>query len=499
MFNVNELIKDRKVKISEKQCGRLKNFYNKDIMEKDYIPQAKFIHELENIIKRIDNLSEQIEKQNFENKETSNDLIYNEIVKKIDNLSLEIDDLIALSKDEKVPAKKIFNDALNIKNKISELSKEIDDSNLTNDENKRLHSKLEGLKDFDSVYKAALKIMVSPKKKEDEVATSTITNVETQTDAFPEIIEKDSEEKVEEKPIKKEKKALDDLTVFMTYTDYKKAYFYNYYLAKQEQFSLDEVAEILASDKKLRTLLSEVEFQEKRDSQIYAKEIAEVKRLNNETIDNLNKEHALDKKKFQDSIQHELDNRQAKLDDARSKNRIINSKLRVYDVLTKNIKSISLEMNGIGKIDDEIKKADEKIAGIDERALARETEKSNNDVLGQDFESQQPTLSQDSAESEVKEITEEKPLDQVIFADNGGSGLTDESKNQNPIQEKESTLEKSKEDEGQELLSELSAPKVVEPIKTEMPTLQHEWKNGSPIIFSEMPTTSTDLEKVKVR
>lgn len=178
--------------------------------------------------------------------------------------------------------------------------------------------------------------------------------------------------KVEEKP-KKEKKNLEDLTEFATYKDYKYAYFWNYKINKYDADVLDSVAKDLAKVadvNQFRTLLTEAQFNDKKAKQVKAKEISEIKKKHKEEMTQAEQKRQADVQTAIDERQKEVDSLNEKLETARSKNRTLNSKLKVTTESLAQIQE-KADLVGIQVISDIIKNANEKISGIDERAKER--------------------------------------------------------------------------------------------------------------------------------
>ena len=178
--------------------------------------------------------------------------------------------------------------------------------------------------------------------------------------------------KVEEKP-KKEKKNLEDLTEFATYKDYKYAYFWNYKINKYDADVLDSVAKDLAKVadvNQFRTLLTEAQFNDKRAKQLKAKEISEIKKKHKEEMTQAEQKRQADVQAAIDERQKEVDSLNEKLETARSKNRTLNSKLKVTTESLAQIQE-KADLVGIKAISDIINAANEKISGIDERAKER--------------------------------------------------------------------------------------------------------------------------------
>ena len=178
--------------------------------------------------------------------------------------------------------------------------------------------------------------------------------------------------KVEEKP-KKEKKNLEDLTEFATYKDYKYAYFWNYKINKYDADVLDSVAKDLAKVadvNQFRTLLTEAQFNDKKAKQVKAKEISEIKKKHKEEMTQAEQKRQADVQAAIDERQKEVDSLNEKLETARSKNRTLNSKLKVTTESLAQIQE-KADLVGIKAISDIINTANEKISGIDERAKER--------------------------------------------------------------------------------------------------------------------------------
>ena len=195
--------------------------------------------------------------------------------------------------------------------------------------------------------------------------------------AQPETVKIEPQVKPEPKKDKKEKKDLTDLTIFDSYEDYKYAFFWNYYINKKEFDSaqLDAVAKVLAKTadvKFYRTILTEGKFNSKKSEQEKEKEIASIIKAEEEKNDKLDAERDAAIQKAKDDAQSTIDSLQEKLTDARSKNRVLTSKLKVNTEALASIGEVSTTIGGIKAIDEAIIKANEKCQAIDERAEERE-------------------------------------------------------------------------------------------------------------------------------
>ncbi len=198
--------------------------------------------------------------------------------------------------------------------------------------------------------------------------------------AQPETVEIETQVKPEPKKDKKEKKDLTDLTVFDSYEDYKYAFFWNYYINKKEFDSnqLDAFVKVLAKTadvKFYRTILTEGRFNAKKSEQEKEKEIDSIRKAEEEKNAKLDAERDAAIQKAKDDAQSTIDSLQDKLTDARSKNRVLTSKLKVNTEALASIGEISTTIGGIKAIDEAIAKANEKCQGIDERAEEREKSK----------------------------------------------------------------------------------------------------------------------------
>ena len=198
--------------------------------------------------------------------------------------------------------------------------------------------------------------------------------------AQPETVKIEPQVKPEPKKDKKDKKDLTDLTAFDSYEDYKYAFFWNYYINKKEFDSaqLDAVAKVLAKTadvKFYRTILTEGKFNAKKSDQEKEKEIDSIRKAEEEKNAKLDAERDAAIQKAKDDAQSTIDSLQEKLTDARSKNRVLTSKLKVNTEALASIGEISTTIGGIKAIDEAITKANEKCQGIDERAEEREKAK----------------------------------------------------------------------------------------------------------------------------
>ena len=253
---------------------------------------------------------------------------------------------------------------------------------------------------------------------------------------------KKAEKKEPEKP-KKKKKDLKDLTAFDTYKEYKYAYFWNYYFNKYDADNLEKVAKDFAKGADVnayRDLLSEAQFNTKRDEQLKAKEIAELKKAHAEELDAAEEKRQADVQAAKDESQAEIDDLTEKLTTARAKNRVLNSKLKADNEALEQIKEV-IEPLGIAKIAEIISSAEEKCEDIDKRAEEREKAKAK------ETESQASPVKEDS--EEPKSIDEQV---NDIMKDINKNVYQDESK-----EEKTTTVEPQTEEDKKDVFSDLAS------------------------------------------
>ena len=291
--------------------------------------------------------------------------------------------------------------------------------------------------------------------------------------AQAEIVEIKRQVKPEPKKDKKEKKDLTDLTVFDSYEDYKYAFFWNYYINKKEFDSdqLDAFVKVLAKTadvKFYRTILTEGKFNAKKSEQEKEKEIDSIRKAEEEKNAKLDAERDAAIQKAKDDAQSTIDSLQDKLTDARSKNRVLTSKLKVNTEALASIGEISTTIGGIRAIDEAIAKASEECQGIDERAEEREKSKEE---------------SQSKIES-TKDLVVEAETDKIM------KGINEKVYGS---QEEPTTKEKVEEQKEETTAGPESASLV-----DELASYDDEAKGvSSPSIFdTEMPNPNVELEPV---
>ena len=184
----------------------------------------------------------------------------------------------------------------------------------------------------------------------------------------------------------KEKFDLTDLTIFKSYAEYKKAYFWNKYINEFDSATLEKVSSLLAktvdaTNNEFKGLLNEVEYSKARDKQVKDKEIFEIKASHEKEISSLNeaKKKAVDdtKKEFNEkinSLSEELNT--AKSDIKKLKN-IIKIQMKAIDKASE----ISKTIGGIPAIDEAITACKTKCDSINEKSAVSENSKEGNDNL----------------------------------------------------------------------------------------------------------------------
>ena len=318
--------------------------------------------------------------------------------------------------------------------------------------------------------------------------------------AQPETVTIEPQAKPKPKKDKKEKKDLTDLTIFDSYEDYKYAFFWNYYINKKEFDSaqLDEFAKVLAKTadvKFYRTILTEGKFNAKKSEQEKEKEIDSIRKSEEEKNAKLDAERDAAIQKAKDDAQSTIDSLQDKLTDARSKNRVLTSKLKVNTEALASIGEISTSIGGIKAIDEAITKANEKCQGIDERAEEREKSKEESkpkieSAKDLDVEAETDKImkainekvygSKEEPKTETKEAAE-TPKEEKVEEQKETEPVVASTTTQEPAQKEETTA-------GPESAS----------LVDELASYDDEAKGvSSPSIFdTEMPNPNVELETV---
>ena len=321
------------VKVSKKQAGRLRKFFSKGLKTVVYIPGALFetlkdlpkatLYRLKSKVK--ENTKEKDEIKETEVTKKTNSKIAKEEPKKQEKADDTKEETKKASKEDKVSSEK----TATIKPKtLSELLQKTSESHELSKESKPTQA------------------------------------VESETS---------EPKKIKEEKPKKERKSLRDLTVFDTYKDYKYAYFWNYYFNKYDASVLDKVAKDFAKGGDInfyRDILTEAQFGVERAKQVKAKEIAELKKAHAEELEAAEERRKADVQAAINERQAEVDELNDKLTDTRSKNRVLNSKLRVSTDALEQIQEVIAPL-GIDKIDKIISSCKEKCEGIDKRAEER--------------------------------------------------------------------------------------------------------------------------------
>ena len=243
---------------------------------------------------------------------------------------------------------------------------------------KKSSEKSEKIRTIEGISGAELKEKANKKSETKENEPIQPVTIEIPEQTKLEKVEVEKKEEVKEEKPKKKKKDLKDLTVFNNYEEYKRAYFWNYYLNRKEfdVEGLEVVSKILAKRadgkaKSDRDLLTEAQFNSRRAEQVKAKEIAEIKKAHDEELVAAEEKRQADVQAAIDKRQAEVDDLNNKLTDVRSKNRTLNFKLKVNSEALAQIKEVVALVNGIPKIDKIIDEATKKCEGIDKRAAER--------------------------------------------------------------------------------------------------------------------------------
>lgn len=326
------------VKVSKKQAGRLRKFFSKGLKTVVYIPGALFetLKELpKTVVKKAQAKVEEDMKKKNDIKKT--DVTKETKETEITKVEEKPKETTQTKEKEQKETKKEKTVPATIKPKtLGELRVE-----------QTVNGKEESTKDNEDIQENVAKQAVEPEKSEPK-------------------------EIKEEKP-KKERKDLKDLTTFKNYKDYKYAYFWNYYFNKYDASVLDKVSKDFAKGGDVnfyRDILTEAQFGVERAKQVKTKEIAELKKAHTEELEAAEEKRKADVQTAIDERQAEVDELNDKLTDTRSKNRVLNSKLRVSTDALEQIQGVIAPL-GIDKIDKIISSCKEKCEGIDKRAEER--------------------------------------------------------------------------------------------------------------------------------
>lgn len=332
------------VKISKKMAGKLRGFLKKvkdGVTTVPYVPGAIFELAKEYKVKKKEGSKEVDKKKSSKDKKSEN------------SFSKRVEEVVKRHVEEEEKKRKaVQNKDKKEKADNKENKKDLEQKNIkgktlaefVQEKNKK------DMKDIDETKEI-------PSKKEDKESNV----VKPVVMAVP---EKDI------KQPKKEKKNLEDLTEFATYKDYKYAYFWNYKINKYDADVLDSVAKDLAKVadvNQFRTLLTEAQFNDKRAKQVKAKEISEIKKKHKEEMTQAEQKRQADVQAAIDERQKEVDSLNEKLETARSKNRTLNSKLKVTTESLAQIQE-KADLVGIQAISDIINEANTKCENIDKKA-----------------------------------------------------------------------------------------------------------------------------------
>ena len=415
---MDELLKigDRRVKTSEKQVGMIKSFFQKirsgklkDTIIKSVRAKMKsFYADLlyEKYRKELDMLKERAEQllYDYNNSSEKENLKYfydslkfqvESCIKKVDNY--EFPD-VEIGKDYK----QILNEEIN---KINEtLSGMYDKSNkignvanLNEYENSN-SQKFEKAKNSDNLSKIDNEL--EKQKKVDSLSIEPINidksifknNIEPQRyepGELSAIINKKNDNKLavdNKKKDIKEKFDLSDLTIFKSYVEYKKAYFWNKYINEYGSDVLEKISSLLAktadtNSKDFKGLLSEIEYDKLRNKQEKDKEIFEIKANHEKAISNLNeaKKKAVDdtKKEFREKINSLSEELNASKSDIKKLKTIIKIQMEAIDKASE----ISKTIGGIPAIDEAITACKTKCDSINEKSAVSVNSKEGNDDL----------------------------------------------------------------------------------------------------------------------
>ena len=281
---------------------------------------------------------------------------------------------------------------------------------------KKSSEKSEKIRIIEGISGAELKEKATKKSETKENEPIQPITIEIPEQTKLEKVEVEEKEDVKEEKPKKKKKDLKDLTIFNTYEEYKRAYFWNYYLNRKE-FDvevLEEVSKILAKRadgkaKSDRDLLTEAQFNSRRAEQVKAKEIAEIEKVHDEELEAAEAKRVADVQAAIDERQAEVDDLNNKLTDSRSKNRTLKYKLKVNSEALAQIKEVVALVNGIPKIDDIIDEATKKCEGIDKRAAEREKERDA--AIESEVEKKMADI-YESLSGNKEEVKVEKPVEE---------------------------------------------------------------------------------------
>ncbi len=346
---------DRRVKTSEKQVGMIKNFFQKirngslkDTIIKSVRAKMKsFYTDLlyEKYSKELDRLKERVEqlRYDYDNSGEKEKLKYF-----YDSLKFQVESCVKMFDIYEFSDDKL-GEAYEKINEINEiLSGMYDKSN-------KIGNELEKQKKADSVS-------IEPITIDNSVYKDNIEPQHYKPGELSALINKENDNKsaVDDKNKDiKEKIDLSDLTIFKSYAEYKKAYFWNKYINEYDSDVLEKISSLLAktadtNSKEFKGLLSEIEYDKLRNKQEKDKEIFEIKANHEKAISHLNeaKKKAIDdtKKEFREKINSLSEELNTLKSDIKKLKTIIKIQMEAIDKASE----ISKTIGGIPAIDEAI-------------------------------------------------------------------------------------------------------------------------------------------------
>ncbi len=389
---MDEIVKygDRKVKTSESQAGKLRSFFVKvkNNVVRHFLEGVTF-KQLRNerlyyklLKNKISELQENLNvlKEKFDKAEDKNALLeeYNNLNKKLEELLPIITaDVTKVNVVYNLPNEKIQE----LRNKYDEAKNQFDQfENYFKSSYKTKNKSSKNTNSFSiepiKIDRNLLKNNNSIEPKRFKPGELTAAKDKKNNNLAADNKNKDIKEKFD----------LTDLTIFKSYAEYKKAYFWNKYINEVDSAALEKMSSVLAktadtTNNEFKGLLNEVEYSKTRDKQVKDKEIFEIKASHEKEISSLNeaKKKAVDdtKKEFNEkinSLSEELDT--AKSDIKKLKN-IIKIQMKAIDKASE----ISKTIGGIPAIDEAITACKTRCDSINEKSAVSDNSKEGNDEL----------------------------------------------------------------------------------------------------------------------
>ena len=389
---------DRKVKVTKKQAGKLRNFFKKikdrvkdGLSTVPYIPGATF-----DFIRKLPSNIWQKAKSKRQMKDEAVDKVTDDEETKenaIDNSGFNDDFDKDFADLDKITDGLLTSDEL--KNTKENEPAQAIDIPLSNTKKKGKQKVING-KSFDDIFGKVNK-------------TSANSKAETKKNDVPQEVNK-KEEKAERIP-------MDDLTKFETYYDYKVAYFWNYYINiynidELSKFSKEFASWTVVKDGTHRDILTETEYTAKRDSQIMAQEKAKIKAENDEMNARLDRARDAEIQKAKDELQSTIDGLNTRLDENRMINELQQEQLRIYEEALEQIKQKS-DLVGIQSITDIINGTHQKLNELNEKS-EKKNENTKSETVKDENAQKESTKKADSKTSsqeldpEIEKKAEEK-------------------------------------------------------------------------------------------